>query len=411
MITQRAGTYTNVIAATDDMLGYSATNSFLIIVSNAPSPVLSLPAAQTIYAGQLLDVFITATNPAFPDSVFTYTVTNLPPNSIDPLTGELTWQTVATNKTQSVRTIGVMVTDDHTPPLKASGSFKVTISPTPKPTLIMPGTQTNHAGQQLAVTISATNVALPDAVYTFALTASSTNYFITNNSDTSAVLTWTNTGIKNGILYWTNNSVSPRTNTIKVWVQDDSAWANRATNSFAVVFQPPQPPCLNPPTNLATYFGQTFTNVLSATNHFLPGTNFTFALASVTTNGVLKTNVLAWTNAVVAPGVYPIKVRITDDSVPPIRTTNTLSVSVLPFPSQLVLTNLGFPANAGQNFEFSIKTPWTNTPWRIEAATNLDAATADWVSIYTNKTGAGFLLFTDSVSTNLLQRYYRAVFP
>jgi hypothetical protein len=409
--TQKAGTYQAVVEVTD-AAGYSATNSFQIIVSNAPAPVLSLPPAQTIYAGQLLDLFITATNPAFPDSVFTYTLTNPPAGVLlDPNTGELTWQTDPTNKTHSVTTISVVVMDDNKPPLTASGSFKVTFLPTPVPTLVMPPTQTNYAGQQLAVTISATNVALPNAVYTFALTAASTNFFITNSSDTSAVLTWTNTGIKNNVLYWTNNSVSPRTNTINVWVQDNTTgWANRTTNHFALVFLPPLPPHLCLPTNETIFVGQTFANVLAATNDFLPGTNFT--LASVCTNGLLLTNMLTWTNAAALPGVYPVYVKITDDSVLPLHATNNFLVTVLPYPSQLVLTNIAFPTNGGKKFTFSIKTPWTNTPWRIEAATNLAAAGTNWVPIFTNKTAPGStVLFTDRLATNYLQRYYRAVFP
>jgi len=90
--------------------------------------------------------------------------------------------------------------------------------------------------------------------------------------------------------------------------------------------------------------------------------------------------------------------------------TNTFSVAVLPLPTQLTLTNLTFLTKGGRKFQFSIQTPWTNTPWRIEATTNLDAT--NWLPVYTNKTGAGgALLFTDQLATNFLQRYYRAVFP
>ncbi len=415
-ITQPAKTYTNIIVATDnDLPAYSATNHFLVIVSKTPPPVLTVPTNLTIYAGQILTVTNKATSVVFPDGTFTFNLLS-DPTGIDqsdfPVDGVLVWTSNPTNKA-STKTITIMVTDDQSE-LSATNNIKVTVLPTPVPSLILPAALTNYPGQQLAVNISATNVALPNAVYTFALTASSTNFFITNNSDSSAVLTWTNTGIRNGILYWTNNSVSPRTNTINVWVQGDTAdWTSRATNHFALVFLPPPPPYLNPPTNPAFYVGQTFTNVLSATNDFLPGTNFTFALTAVLTNGVLKTNMLIWTNAAVLPGVYPVYVKITDDSVPPLRTTNKLSVMVLPFPSQLAITNVISTANGGKNlFQFSIKTPWTNTTWRIEATTNLDASDADWLPIFTNKTApGGTLMFTDLLATNFLQRYYRVVFP
>ncbi|HEX7618401.1 MAG TPA: hypothetical protein VF480_06755, partial [Verrucomicrobiae bacterium] len=83
------------------------------------------------------------------------------------------------------------------------------------------------------------------------------------------------------------------------------------------------------------------------------------------------------------------------------------SVTVLPLPSQLILSN----ALAGsRGFKFSIKTPWTNSIWRIDATTNLNAAT-NWLPIFTNTAGAsGTLQFTDLLATNFPLRFYRAVF-
>jgi hypothetical protein len=126
---------------------------------------------------------------------------------------------------------------------------------------------------------------------------------------------------------------------------------------------------------------------------------------------MLNANLLTWTNSAALPGIYSIYIRLTDDSVPPIRTTNNVSVTVQPFPSQLVLTNFAFPTNGAKKFEFSIHTPWTNTPWRIEATTNLGAAATNWLPLYTNKTGPSSLSFTDLVATNFPQRYYRVIFP
>jgi hypothetical protein len=339
----KAGTYTNVIKVTDnDSPYFSATNRFVIVVStNPPPPVLTVPPTQMIYAGRLLDITdISATNSVFPNDTYSYETNSAPAGvSIDPDTGELTWRPTAA-QAPSVYTISVKVTDTDYPKLSAIGSFLVIVSPTPPPpSLTVPTTQTNYAGQTLTVTIFATNIYLPDSGFNFSLPSASTNYWIT----TDGVLTWTNTGIRNGILTWTNNSVSPGTNLISVIVSDDSVPALSATNSFKLIFLPPLPPSLNVPTTQTIYAGQTLTVTNSATNTFLPNAIYTFKLpspstnVSITTNGVLtwtntgiRNGILTWTNNSVSPGTNLISVIVSDDSVPALSATNSFKLIFLP---------------------------------------------------------------------------------
>jgi hypothetical protein len=398
----KAGTYTNVIKVTDNGPPYfSATNSFVIVVSNPPPPVLTVPT-QTIYLGLTLDFFLSATNSAFPDSLFTYEFVSGPPDvSINSDTGELTW--TPTNA-PSVKTITVAVTDDNSPPLIATNSFQVIVSPTPPPALMVPDTQTIHAGQTLAVTISATNIVLTNSTFTFSLLSPSTNVSIINTNGIG-VLTWTNTGIRNGILTWTNNSVSPGTKTIYVKATDHNSPAMSATNSFVLNFLPPLPPTLTVPTNQTIYVGRTFTVTNSATNTILPNAIYTFKLPSSSTNVWITANgVLAWTNTAVPPGTNLVSVKVTDNSVPPLSATNSFKVIVTPSPP--VLTNL---LASSHSFQFSFHT-LSNTTWRIDAATNLNAAT-NWLPIFTNTAGtSGTIQFTDLLATNYPWRFYRAVF-
>jgi hypothetical protein len=397
----KAGTYTNVIKVTDNGPPYfSATNSFVIVVSNPPPPVLTVPT-QTIYLGLTLDFFLSATNSAFPDSLFTYEFVSGPPDvSINSDTGELTW--TPTNA-PSVKTITVAVTDDNSPPLIATNSFQVIVSPTPPPALMVPDTQTIHAGQTLAVTISATNIILTNSTFTFSLPSPSTNVSIINTNGVG-VLTWTNTGISNGILTWTNNSVSPGNKTIYVIATDHNSPAMSATNSFQLIFLPPLPPTLTVPTNQTIYVGRTFTVTNSATNIVLTNAIYTFKLPSPSTNVWITTNgVLAWTNTAVPPGTNLVSVKVTDNSVPPLSATNSFKVIVTPFPP--VLTNL---LASSHSFQFSFRT-LSNTTWRIDASTNLNAAT-NWLPIFTNTAGtSGTLQFTDLLATNYPWRFYRAV--
>ena len=401
-----AGTYTNVIKVTDNNAPYySATNSFLIVVSNPPPPILTVPPTQTVYAGRPLDVTISATNDVFPNATYSFDTNSAPRGvSIDSNTGVLTWTPTAA-QAPSVNTISVKVTDDNSPPLGAIGSFLVIVSPTPPPpTLMVPGTQTNHAGQTLSVTLSATNIFVPDSQYTFSLPSPSTNYWIDKNS---GVLTWTNTGIINGALTWTNNSVSPGTNTIYVIVSDNSMPPLFATNHFALVFLPPLPPILTVPNNQTIYAGQTLTVTNSATNTVLTSATYTFGLPSPSTNYWIDpiSGVLTWTNTVALPGTNQVSVKVTDNSVPPLSATNRFSVIIiiLPPPPVLIVSNTLFSSNP---FQFSFQTR-SNTTWRIDASTDL----LNWLPLFTNTAGAsGTLQFTDLLATNFPLRFYRAVF-
>ena len=167
-------------------------------------------------------------------------------------------------------------------------------------------------------------------------------------------------------------------------------------------------PELQMPTDQIISYGQKLTNTISATNSILLDSKFTFGLATGSTNAVIvKTNgLLTWTNTVAPPGTYVLYVKVTDNQSPPFSATNNFSVTVLPLPSQLILSN----ALAGsRGFKFSINTPWTNNTWRIDATTNLNAAT-NWLPLFTNTAGAsGTLQFTDLLATNFPLRFYRAV--
>ena len=403
----KAGTYTNVIKVTDNGSPYfSATNSFVIVVSKPPPPVLTVPT-QTIYLRQTLDVFLSATNSAFPDSTFTYEIVSAPPDAlivIDPETGEplLTW--TPTNA-PSVKTITVAVTEDNS--LSATNSFQVIVSPTPPPALIVPDPKTIHAGQTLAVTISATNIVLTNSTFTFSLLSSPSTDVSIINTNGIGLLTWTNTGIKNDVLTWTNNSVSPGNKTIYVIGTDTNySPAMSATNSFVFIFLSPLPPTLTVPTNQTIYVGQTLTVTNSATNTFLPNAIYTFKLPSPSINVSITTNgVLTWTNTAALPGTTLVSVQVTDNSMPQLSATNSFKVIVTPSPPVLIVSNL---LTSSHSFQFSFHT-LSNTTWRIDASTNLNAAT-NWLPIFTNTADtSGTLQFTDLLATNYPWRFYRAV--
>ena len=248
---QPAGTNTVVIQATDTSPpNYTATNSFLIVVlTNPPPPVLTLPSTQMIHAGQLLDVPVSASG-IFPQSTFDFEIPNSPAEAQIESTGddtaELTWTPAATNGA-GVVTITVTVTDS-TSGLTTSGNFQVIVSPLPPPSLTIPPVLTNYAGQTRSVFLTATNNTGPSTPneFTYSLVPPTNNLSLNTASN---ILIWTTTGITNGILHWTNKPVAPgTTNIITVKVTDNISTLT-ATDPFKIVFVPPPPPSLSVPTN------------------------------------------------------------------------------------------------------------------------------------------------------------------
>ena len=128
--TQPAETTNIVIKATyTGSPSLSATNSFVIIVStNLPAPVLTVPATQTIYGGQMLNVSVSATNTTFPTHTYSYqTNANTPAGVVLNLTsGKLTWLPVNAQWGNNY-TLSIRVTDQQATNLTATNKFTVTV--------------------------------------------------------------------------------------------------------------------------------------------------------------------------------------------------------------------------------------------------------------------------------------------
>lgn len=249
----------------------SAPGWYVDDISVVAKPALTVPATQTIYAGQNLNVTNYATllptngTPFFellsPPSNFT----NL---NLNPTNGLLTW-TTTTAQPPSTNAITIKVTEtnvlalNNTPALATTNSFVIQVlSPLP-PVLMVPSQQTIYAGQTLVATNSATNSIFPNGTFTFGIGFASTNVSI---NPTNGVLTWTNTA-----------PAAPSTNIISVTVSDNNSPPLGATNSFTVIINLPNPPQL--------------TNSLSVTNGF----QFTLHTISNTTWRIdASTNLLTW---------------------------------------------------------------------------------------------------------------------
>lgn len=128
--TQPAGTFTNIVKATyTGSPSLSGTNSFVIIVStNLPAPVLTVPVAQTLYGGQSLSVSVSATNTTFPDHMYFYKTNVLTPAGVvlNSTNGKLTWLPVNAQWGKNY-TISIRAVDQQATNLTATNKFTVTV--------------------------------------------------------------------------------------------------------------------------------------------------------------------------------------------------------------------------------------------------------------------------------------------
>ena len=282
-----------------------------------PVITVTVPPTQTVYDGQTMAVTVSATNSYLPKASYTFKLLSPPANVSINSNGVVTW-TIATNQPSSTNTITVKVTDNSKPPLSATNSFMVQVLPAL--VLTVPPTQTNYAGQELDVTISATNYANPDDYFTFATNSPTpTNVWIDLNT---GELTWTPTAAQKG------------PNTITITVTNNIEPFFRVTTNFVVVVSTNiPPPTLNVPlTTLTNYPGQTLIVTNTATGVF-PNSIFTFATNSPPTpTGVM---ILVPTNGVLTWAIpttqlaasYRISVTVTD-SVSLLIATKTFVVVV-----------------------------------------------------------------------------------
>jgi hypothetical protein len=395
-----------VVVTDNSIPPLTATGQFNIIV--APPPVLLVPAAPALHAGQTLALAIGATNTFLPASQFTFSLPAPSTNYWLATNGMLTWTNtgVISNRlywaTSSVapgtNAISVIVTDNSTPPMSASSNFNLVILPPLPPTVLVPANQTIYAGQTLVVTNSATNGVLPKCAFTFAASGPA-------NLDVSNLAT-------NGVLKWVTTTTMPvGTYTNTVWVVDNSVPPLFATNSFVVTVASPPSPTLSIP-NQYIYAGQTMRVVCAATNSAFPAAIYTYTYrvannvpVNLDVSQFAAHGILQWTPTTQSPDTITINILATDNHVPPLSAGASFDVLVyLPPSPELTPAAQAFSATSG--FAFTLNTV-ANSLWRIEASTNLII----WQPVFTNVSDdTGRLQVTDP-ATNLPRRFYRAVTP
>ncbi|NDD63629.1 MAG: hypothetical protein EBZ36_06580 [Acidobacteria bacterium] len=131
----QAGSYTISFTATDNGTPVLSETRTVIITVVQPNrtPVLTVPAAQTVVAGQLLSFTVSATDPDAGQTLSLTATTStggLPAGAVfTPAAGSGQFRWMPTTAQVGNYTINFLVTDNGTPPQSSSGSVTVRVTP------------------------------------------------------------------------------------------------------------------------------------------------------------------------------------------------------------------------------------------------------------------------------------------
>ncbi len=356
--------------------GPSATNHF---------PLLTAMSNRIVSEGALLTFTAVASDPD--GNALTFALDNAPSGAtINSTNGLFTW-TPTEAQGPATNVISVRVTDDGSPSLSATQTFSVMVTEVNvAPTLAPIGLQQIDELTTLFLTNSASDTDLPANVLTFSLLQSPAGMILNTNT---GVITWTPT-----------EAQGPSANTVSVQVIDSGSPSLSATQTFTVmVHEVNSAPLLAAISNRVVYAGETVSFAGIATDDDLPANTLNFTLepgapagANITTAGFFS-----WTTTNTGLGSYPMRVRVTDDGVPPASNVTSFSVEVAPPPTFLSATQDGtnvvlrWLALAGRDYQLQYKSVFDLAAWN------------DWTGVTTAISNT--VERSDSVTNE--QRFYR----
>jgi len=128
-----AGSYSVIVS---NAAGVVTSSAATLTVSSNTAPTLAPVANQTIGVGVTLNVTNVATDPDVPPQTLTYSLVS-GPGSVDPATGIFTWR-APVSSSGTTNNVSIAVTDNGSPNLSATNSFKVIVVPVAQPTASVP---------------------------------------------------------------------------------------------------------------------------------------------------------------------------------------------------------------------------------------------------------------------------------
>ncbi|MBK7999079.1 MAG: putative Ig domain-containing protein [Verrucomicrobia bacterium] len=337
---------TNRIAVIVSDGSLSVTQSFTgIVLEPNQSPSLATISDQTVTEGESISFPVSATDPNGPSQTLTFSLgAGAPAGAIlHPTTGEFEWTPSESQGPGSFQ-IGVIVTDNGTPPLAAARSFLVTVNEVNQPPTIAPlADQTINVGGLLVFSVPADDADIPHPNLIFSL---GTNSPAGAEIGSSGLFTWTPTVAQ--LL---------TTNRISVIVSDGSL---SATQTFtAIVLEPNQSPTLATISDQTISEGELLSFPASATDPNGSSQTLTFSLGAGAPEGATidpVTGAFSWTpNETQGPGNFQIGIVVTDNGTPPLGAARSFLVTVEEVNQPPIITPLANQTvNVGGLLVFSV---------------------------------------------------------
>jgi hypothetical protein len=297
----------------------SATQSFAVaVVAPNLSPTLAPITNRTVREGESIRFTVEAADANRPAQNLEFRLGSGAPAgaAIDPITGVFTW-TPDEAQGGTTNFIGVIVTDDGTPPLSAGQVFQVVVEEINSPPVLPPlEDRTVNLGGFLVFTVPASDPDIPTQPLTFRLGA---------GAPTGAALS------AEGLFTWTPSQAQRMTtNLLKVVVTDGSL---SATQSFTVVVNEPNlAPRLGAITNYTILEGATVSFIADASDPNGSSQHLTFSLGAGAPLGAAidpQTGSFSWTPGEAQGGsTNVIGVIVTDDGTPSLSAGVTFTVIV-----------------------------------------------------------------------------------
>jgi hypothetical protein len=209
-------------------------------------------------------------------------------------------------------------------PLYGSGDYALRLVRL-APDLIVPETQVIEEGATWNVSISAVDPETPGKTLLFELLSAPAGVALTPVSATNATLSWVTTEVS-----------GPSTNTVVARVTDVVGFTSyRRTNSFQVIVQEVNDaPVLQPIEARETLDETVFRLSVQASDTDLPANLLTYELLPGTPAGVVldaATGDISWPiGTLLTPEVHVIRVKVSDNGVPPLSAETSVQVTVRP---------------------------------------------------------------------------------
>ncbi len=317
---QGPATYTFAVSATDNGTpSLSVTQSITIVVQELNfAPALAAINDQSISEGELFSIAASASDPNGASQMLTFRLGDGAPEgaTLDPLTGAFAWTPTEAQGPGSFQ-IGVIVTDNGTPPLAAALSFHVNVAEVNRAPVLAPiADQTINVGGLLVFTLPVEDPDIPHQTI---------SYSLGTNAPAGAAISET------GLFIWTPTTAQLfTTNRLVVTATDGSL---SSTQRFTViVVEANLAPVLAAIDDQDLDEGELLSFAASASDPNGASQTLTFRLGAGAPEGATinpLTGVFAWTpTEAQGPGSFQIGIVVTDSGTPPLSAARSFLINV-----------------------------------------------------------------------------------